>query len=309
MSSTLALAGSVTSLRRSKPVISYFSMLLAATLFCGVSIPAFAAGDEKPSAPAPASARPDRDVKVITNDDFDRMFPKSLARSDESRASEANAFTTTTLQDQISGSRAPRAARVPTNPDADPERYAARLLALSTELDSVRDRARSLREFRATGTGPNLTFGLQINAPCEGFTTDNAIEQLAIRSKEIEQEMDNIETVAQQNDVSSGALQHALDVLEAGPQPLSPAEQEAALRDKQSQLIGDLDAVHNELTGMANQASAQGMVLLPVTPNSGGNMTTNLLQNLDNRAGEIRSALDENADVAHRAGLSPSTLP
>jgi hypothetical protein len=300
------MAGGVTSIRPSSATISRFPMLLAAILFCGVAIPAFAAGDEKPAAPAsvPSAARPDRDTKaVITNDDFDRMFPKAQTHSDESRPSDANVFVVPTLQDQSTGTRAPRAARVPTNPDADPQRYASQLLALSAELDSVRARAQSLRQYRATGTGPNLTFGLQINAPCEGISTDNAIEQLSIRRKEIEQEMDNIETLARQNNVSSGALQQALASLQAGPQ-LDRAQQVAAIQNKQSQLVGELDAVHNELTGMSNQASAQGIALLPVTPNSGGNMTTNLIQNLDNRAGEIRSALDENADAARHAGVS-----
>jgi hypothetical protein len=306
MNSSLNLAGRVTSLPTSSTTISRFPMLLAAILFCGVSIPAFASGDEKPAAPAavPSAARPDRETKVITNDDFDRMFPKAQRRADESHSSDANPFLApAAFQDQSAQARAPRAVRVPTNPDADPERYAARLLALSAELDSVRARARSLRDFRATGTGPNLTFGLQINAPCEGISTDNAIEQLAIRGNEIQQEMNNIETVAQQNGVSSGAVQQAMETLQAGPQ-LDAAQQQAALQHKQNQLIGELDAVHNELTGMSNQASAQGIVLLPVTPNSGGNMTTNLIQNLDNRAGEIRSALDQNADAARRAGVS-----
>jgi hypothetical protein len=307
MSSSFGLAGGVTSICPSSATISRFPMLLAAILFCGVATPALAAGDEKPAAAAsaaPSTARPDRDTKaVITNDDFDRMFPKTQTRSDESRPSDANVFIVPALQDENTGTRTPRAARVPTNPDADPQKYASQLLALSAELDSVRARAQSLRQYRATGTGPNLTFGLQINAPCEGISTDNAIEQLSIRRREIEQEMDNIETLARQNNVSSVALQQALSTLQAGPQ-LDRAQQVAAIQNKQSQLVGELDAVHNELTGMSDQASAQGIALLPVTPNSGGNMTTNLIQNLDNRAGEIRSALDENADAARRAGVS-----
>jgi len=52
------------------------------------------------------------------------------------------------------------------------------------------------------------------------------------------------------------------------------------------------------------QAAAQGIVLLPVTPNYGGNLTTNLIQTLDNRAGEIHNALSANEDAARRAGLA-----
>jgi hypothetical protein len=203
MSLTLSLAAGVTSRRASSATVSRFPMLLAALLFCGVGIPAFGSGDDKAAAPVPpaasarSAARPDRDTKVFTNDDFDRMFPKAQVRSDESRPSDANPFAApAAFQDQTGESRAPRAARVrtPTNPDADPQKYASQLLAFSAELNRVRARAQSLRDYRATGTGPNLTFGLQINAPCEGISTDNAIEQLAIRGKEIEREMDNIET-------------------------------------------------------------------------------------------------------------------
>ena len=61
--------------------ISLASAGLALILFSGISIPAFASGDDKSPAPASAPAKnaapvPDREKKVYTNDDIDRMWPK-----------------------------------------------------------------------------------------------------------------------------------------------------------------------------------------------------------------------------------------
>jgi hypothetical protein len=312
---TFGLVGKVTSSHASRLTIPFFPLLLAAILFCSVATPAFASGDDnKPNALANANggaaapARPDRERTVLTNDDFDRMFPKSPVRGNGSRSSDGDAFTTPALRDHDAVTRNTHALRVPIRPEADPDRYAAQIFALSGELDDVNSRSASLRQFRATGTGPNLHFGLDIYAPCGSFTTDNEIEQLAIRRQEIQRQMENIEATAQENGVSSGMVQQALNRLEAGPQPLSPAHQRVALQERQRELIGELDGVRRELTGMANQVAAQGMVLLPVTPNSGGNMTTNLITNLDNRAAQIKSVLSDNEDAARVAGLPPSTL-
>jgi hypothetical protein len=67
--------------------------------------------------------------------------------------------------------------------------------------------------------------------------------------------------------------------------------------------------VQDELADMSNQAAAQGIVLLPVTPQWGGNLTTNKLQSLDERASQLQNALGENEDAARQAGLAPSRLP
>jgi hypothetical protein len=314
---TFGLVGEVTSSPAPRRAIPCFPIFLAAVLFCSVAIPAFASGDDsKPNAnapalaatPAAAPARPDRGKTVITNDDFDRMFPKSPARGNESRSSDGAILTTSALRDRDAVTRTTHALRVPIRPEADPDRYAAQISALSAELNDVSSRAESLRQYLATGTGPNLHFGLDIYAPCGSFTTDNEIQQLAIRRHEIQRQMENIEATAQENGVSSGILQQALNRLHAGPQLLSPAEPKVALQERQRELIGELDGVRRELTGMANQVAAQGMVLLQAIPNTGGNMTTNLIANLDKRAAQIKGALSENEDAARVAGFPPSTL-
>jgi hypothetical protein len=49
---------------------------------------------------------------------------------------------------------------------------------------------------------------------------------------------------------------------------------------------------------MSEQAAAQRANLQPPTPGFGGNMTTDLIERLDNRASEIREALDQSEEAA-----------
>jgi hypothetical protein len=90
---------------------------------------------------------------------------------------------------------------------------------------------------------------------------------------------------------------------------LSPGQERAVLIERQSDLIGQYDGVQNQLADMSDEAAAQGITLLPVTPNWGGNLTTNRIQSLDERAQQIQNAISENENAARRAGLAPSTLP
>ncbi len=297
-------------MRRSRIAVSPILTLLAVMLFCRTSIPAYASGDDKAAAPAPTAARLDRGKKVFTNDDFDLMWPKPQAADDGSQTSPTTRLPTTlSLRRSVADTHATRAASEPTSSEKDPQWYAARFESLSAELDSVSSREESLREFRATGTGTGLHFGLQLNAPCEDYTTDNEIEQLAIRKQEIEQQIDDLQTTAQQNGMSREVFQEAPEILHAAQKPLSPEQEKVALKERQSELNGQLDGVQDELSDMSNQAAALGAVLLPPTPGWGGNPTTNLIQTLDSRADEIKSALNENEDAARRAGLLPSALP
>jgi hypothetical protein len=74
------------------------------------------------------------------------------------------------------------------------------------------------------------------------------------------------------------------------------------LAERQAQLADELSATQNELTGMSEQATALGANLQPPTPGFGGNMTTDLIERLDNRASEIQGALDQSEDTARQTG-------
>lgn len=302
-------------------VISVFAVVFAVILTALIASPAFAAGDDKPAtpastamtapaaSPAPTAVRPDRQKKVFTNDDIDQMWPKEQGSTSSAQASAPSVSTAPRVRRSVGASRATRVIIVPVSPQQDPLWYATQVEALGAELDSISSREASLRDFRATGTGPGLTIGLQFDAPCDGITTDNAIAQLELRRREIEQQIDELQDTARQNGVSPAVFQNPAEILQAAQKPLSPGQERAVLMERQSDLIGRYDGVQNQLADMSNAAAAQGITLLPVTPNWGGNLTTNRIQSLDERATQIQNALSENEEAARRAGLAPTALP
>src|ERR1700747_1037236 len=111
--------------------ISLASASLAAVLLSGISIPAIASGDDKSAAAMSAAAAknpapvPDREKKVYTNDDIDRMFPKpKLSVVSTSRAPIQVAATP----------RAKSVANQPLTPEKDPLWYAQQVAAFEAEL-------------------------------------------------------------------------------------------------------------------------------------------------------------------------------
>ena len=95
--------------------------------------------------------------------------PASASRTSQSQNSAAT------------NSRSSRLVTEPLPPEKDPLWYAQQLAALSAEFDATSIKEERLRQFRTTGSAPGVRIGLQLNAPCEGITTDNEIAQLAIR--------------------------------------------------------------------------------------------------------------------------------
>ena len=149
---------------------------------------------------------------------------------------------------------------------------------------------------------PGVRLGLQLNAPCEGITTDNEIEQLALRRQDIEQQLASLEDTAHENDMPPAVIRDAPAILAAAQKPLTPEEERKLLAERQAQLANELSATQEELAAMSEQAAALGANLLPPTPGYGGNMTTDLIERLDNRAAEIQSALEQTEDAARQVG-------
>jgi hypothetical protein len=293
-------------MRISMRLVSLAPVFLAAILFCSVSFPTFASGDDKPG--SPNAARPDREKKVFTNDDIDRMWPKQKSAATAPQITPARSIGIQSQRVPSSTSSNARTTVAVTNPERDPLWYAEQVRSLSEELDRVSAKEQFLREFRASGNAPGAGTGLQLNAPCEGFTTDNAILQLALRRQEIEQQLADLEDVAQRSDMPAGILRDPSAILDAAQRPTPSVRQQMSLELRQAQLAAELEGVHNELSDMSAQANAAGANLLPPTPGFGGNMTTDLIERLDNRASEIKSALDETDDAARRAGVAQSTI-
>jgi hypothetical protein len=306
--------------------VSVYAAILAAVLSCVLAAPAFAAGDDKPVASAHATAataaagvitpaiapvvkaaRPDREKKVYTNDDIERMWPKPEAAASDSEGAQESGMVA--RRGSAAAPRVVSVSRAPASRENNPAWYAAQVESLYAELERLSSREASLRDFRETGSAAGVTVGLQFGAPCEGITTDNEIQQLAVRRQEIEQQISDLRDAAEQNGMPAAVIDDPSQVLQAGRKPLSAGQERAALLVRQSDLIGQLDGVQSQLADMASQAAAQGIVLLPPTPQWGGNLTTNRIQSLDERAGQLRNAIGENEDAARQAGVATSALP
>jgi|ERR1700719_2113495 len=284
---------------RMRPV-SLIAEVLAVLLFCGIAIPVFASGDDKSpasvSAPKNAAPTPDREKKVYTNDDIDRMWPKDsspvVSASGVQPSGSAPDGTTSGIQ--------------PVSPEKDPLWYAKQVVVLEAELDRIANKEERSLEFRTSGSTsmlPGVHIGLRLNAPCEGITTDNEIAQLDLRREEIEEQLAGLEDIAQQNDLPPGIIRDAPVILEAAQAPLTPDEERRALAERQAPLIDQLNATQDELSYMSDQAAAIGANLQPPTPGFGGNMTTDLIERLDNRANQIQTALDQTDEAARRIGV------
>src|ERR1700752_1189149 len=283
--------------------VSLIAEVLAVLLFCGVAIPVFASGDDKSPAPVSVSKNaapaPDREKKVYTNDDIDRMWPK-------------DSFAVVSASGVQLGGSAPDGTMLaiqPVSPEKDPLWYAKQVVVLEAELDRIANKEERSLEFRTSGsTGmlPGVHIGLRLNAPCEGITTDNEIAQLELRRQEIEEQLAAIADTAQENDLAPGILRDAPAILAAAEEPLTPDEERRALAERQALLIDQLNATQDELSYMSDQAAAIGANLQPPTPGFGGNMTTDLIERLDNRANQIQVALDQTDEAARRiGGLQP----
>jgi hypothetical protein len=283
--------------------VSLIAEVLAVLLFCGVAIPVFASGDDKSPAPVSVSKNaapaPDREKKVYTNDDIDRMWPK-------------DSFAVVSASGVQLGGSAPDGTMLaiqPLSPEKDPLWYAKQVVVLEAELNRIANKEERSLEFRtsgSTGTLPGVHIGLRLNAPCEGITTDNEIAQLELRRQEIEEQLAAIADTAQENDLPPGILRDAPAILAAAEKPLPPDEELRALAERQALLIDQLNATQDELSYMSDQAAAIGANLQPPTPGFGGNMTTDLIERLDNRANQIQVALDQTDEAARRiGGLQP----
>ena len=268
---------------------------VAVAVFSIATLPVHAGTEDgKPTAAAKSTtAKPDREKKVYTNDDIDRMWPKQKGAVISARAA---------TNPLAAASQAAVVRMQPLEPEKDPLWYAQQIAVLSAELDHLSAQEQLLRDFRTRHTGQDPGAGLRLNAPCEGFTTDNEIALLAQRRQEIEEQMASLEETAQQNSLPPGILRDAPAILAAAHQSLTPAEEQAALEERHLELANRLAATENELSGMSAQASAAGATLQPPTPGFGGNMTTDLIERLDNRAADLRSALQETEEAARQAG-------
>src|SRR6202021_1221222 len=129
--------------------ISLASASLAVVLLSGISTRVFASGDDKSPAPASTASKnvvsPNREKKVYTNDEIDRMWPKP----------KLSVVSTSRAPIQMAATPRPRSvAKEPLTPERDPLWTAEQVATLEAELGQIMMREEGLREFAATRPPP-----------------------------------------------------------------------------------------------------------------------------------------------------------
>jgi hypothetical protein len=256
---------------------------------CLVAAPALAGGSTaKADAARPA---PDVPRRVYTNDDLG--WPS------------AQAAATTAIPSAPVVVVLKAAPSKPLEPLQDPRWYAQQAASLEEELAGLSSREETLRRFRASSKG--LPTGLVLDAPCEWITTDNLIAQLDLRRAQVLRQLDELDDTARRNGVAPGAVAEARALPQVFPQ-LTAEERQAGLAESYRQRAEELAGTRAEIEGMDQVATDQRMTLLRAEPGWGGNMTTDLLQRLDARAGTLQGQLRGLEDDARRAGAQPGLL-
>ncbi len=252
------------------------------------------------AAAAAPKPKPDVEKKIWTNDDFPAAAPQSQASNAAELA--AAALVTESPAAEPGSENASALA----NPEQDPRFYILQMASLENELATVESQEQQLRNFRATSTG--IQPGLQLYAPCEGVSTDNLIAQLDAQRNEILQQMDVVSDTARRNDISPGILRDASDLATTLETPLSPEEQQDMLKTQAHDLARELDETRGIAQASEAQAQSQGITLAQPSANAGGNMTTNMLEDINSRAQALEGQISEVEDQARRSGIAPGLL-
>jgi hypothetical protein len=261
---------------------------------------AIAAGGPTPT-PSP---KPDAQKKVWTTEDVERLNPE-FDPARPKRASAAAVATPVASAPSALPGRVLISPSAPLAPQQDPAWYAQQLDSLDAELSGIDSHIAELRQFRATSSG--LPTGLVISAPCEGITTDNLISQLDARRQEILQQIDDLGDVARQNGMAPGILVVGRGRADTSSQP-TPEELRAAIVERAREAASELAEVRGTVTDMQDGQAAQRMTLLQPIPGQGGNMTTDLLDQLYTRADALQSEISNSQDAARTLGVPPGDL-
>ncbi len=244
--------------------------------------------------PAPAAKpREDQTKKVYTNDDFGWYRPSSSATQSDQSTESSSASS-----EDASGS-----GIAPYDPHQDPQWYAEQVAALENDLTAIENKETALQQFQATSSG--LPTGLDLSAPVEDITTDGLIAQLESRRQQIEEQLNDVADLARENGLPPGTVNQPS---ESAPPPPTIAEQRDALTEEYRDVSDQLAETQATLDAMQQQAAAQNITLIPPTPGEGGNLTTNLVNNLDSQESALQNALSDAEDTARTLDVQPGDL-
>ena len=255
-----------------------------------LALPALTLAGGGTSAPAPSSPRPQpvREIKVWTNEDVEALGPRFESSSQPAPAVAAE-----------TAAAKPAFAAAHVEPGRDPRWYAQQLGALEDELAEVSAHEMQLRNFRATGSTAHT--GLNVVAPCVGVGTDNLIAQLDARRREILQQIDAVGDTARTNAMPPGILVEGRG--RVSPEtPLTAEEQQSALAGRYRDLSADLAQTRDTISGMQSDAASRRITLLQPDSKWGGNLTTNMQQDLYDQQRELRTQISAIEDQVQGGG-------
>jgi len=240
------------------------------------------------------------------NDDVERLNPAfSELAGGRPKAAGAARLTAASATTPVAPARAAVAAPLPS--ERDPAWYGQQLAGLQAELAAIEDRSDQLRNFRNTGTTAGT--GLVLNAPCTGITTDNLIANLEAQRKQILAQIDALGDLARFNGLPAGILVEGRGFVSPVAAPQTTDEHRARLMESIENAQDELGGIQATVTGMQAQAASLNATLQQPTPRFGGNMTTDLLERLGNRAAALQAQIDNASDAARALGVVPGNLP
>lgn len=290
---------------------SLASTVFAATIAFAIPSIAWARGaDDKPA----PQTRPDQSPKVYTNDDLGGWRSATPSASGDILPSQTSGAIYVPGAGSANGpstggsvnSQAPVSqSKGSVNPEQDPQLYARRLAQMETELAAVESKEAELRDFRASGSTQTQQTGLVLNAPCEGITTDNQVAQLEVRRRELTQQIDGLDDLAQANGLPPGSVAQAYAAGE--PQP-SEAQRRGQAASRYRQLSDEIAQTQAATADMQRQAASQNINLLSPASGQGGNMTTDMLARLAARSDDLQNQASSVEGEALSLGAQPGDL-
>jgi hypothetical protein len=270
---------------------------------CAAATPALAGGNGKDANNAHAN-RPARDLekKVFTNEDLETLARQSGEPSNDRWSPAATPAE--------SAQPAPnRIARILLPQEKDPEWYAQQSGSLNAQAEAIDARLQQLQQYRSTGTAAGAVFGLGLDAPCEGITTDNEIQQLILQRTQIESNISALEDMARQNDIPPGVFRApAESAHSAANSSLTPEETQLSLTDRLQKLDENVAQIQVVVQRMSDEAAARRMTLIPES-SFGGSPTADLLQRLTTQENALREEVNTIADEARQSGVPAGQLP
>jgi hypothetical protein len=291
-------------------VLRRLTPLALAVLLATISaslIPAYAAGSGEGDGSPTAKPRPDFSKKVVTEDDLDTL----LARYGGRTKPQTPALTEAPAQ---AAQAVAVRARVQLPNEQNPEWYAQQVVTLQAQLDATDASISRLQQFRnsASTNSDGLRVGLGLYAPCDGITTDNQIQQLALRRQELTAKIDAIGDLARSNGFAPGMIRSSFEISQAAAlkegRTVTPAQAQAVLKETMQFLSAELAQTQGTIVSMNQQGASQSFTLLQLAPNAGGNMTTDLLDTLHSRSSQLQEEIGDVQDTAAEIGIPPASL-